>query len=385
MADVSAALQQTCNFFSCFAALFVFTGCGAKEATPAPGPPTVLVLKIEPQRLEVFDEITATLDGSANTEVRAQVSGYLLQQHYRDGSTVKPGDLLFEIDPLPFQAAVLKAQADVESALAAQIKAEQEESRNRQLIQANAVSRMELEASVMANSAAKAQVKALDAVLDRARLELGYTRVTSPIGGVAGSAIPGRGDLVNPNQVLTTISALDPIKARFTISENVYLKHAREITAANERAEGERRDIFELIRADGRRHPQRGRLGFIDRQVEASTGALAVTAVFPNPEIILRPGQYARVRLVAEALPTALAVPQRAVLEIQGRYLLCVVKADRTADLRPVRVGPRVGNLWVIEDGLQPGETVVVEGIQKCRAGQPVNPEPWTESSTVKP
>jgi membrane fusion protein (multidrug efflux system) len=365
-------------YFGAFCVVVFFSACGSKEAPPPPPPPKVLVLQIQPQRVEVFDEIVATLDGSSNTDVRSQVTGYLIKQHYKDGAGVKQGDLLFEIDPQPFQTAVLKAEADVESALAQQVKTEQEEARNRQLIKANAVSRQDLEASVMANSAAKAQVRALEAVLDRARLDLGYTKITAPISGVAGSGLPGTGDLVNPSQTLTTISTLDPIKAKFTISENSYLKYVKQIMEVNARPDQEKREVFELIRADGTVHPQRGRFDFIDREVRASTGSLSVSAIFPNPERVLRPGQFGRVRLVAETLPDALAVPQRAVMEIQGRYLLVVVKEDKTADLRPVQVGSRAGNLWVIEKGLRPGETVVVEGVQKCRPGQPVTPEPWT-------
>lgn len=350
--------------------------CGSPEAPPPPAAPAVQVMQIQPQKLEITDDIVATLDGSANTDVRAQVSGVLLKQHYTNGTTVKKGDLLFEIDPLPFKANVLKAEADVESARAQQLKADQEESRNRELIKANAVSRMELEASVMANSAAKSQVKALEAVLERARLDLGYTRVTAPISGVAGSALPGAGDLVNPSQILTTLSAFDPIKAKFTISEKTYLKNATMIAAATSRAVSERKEVFELIRADGRPHPQKGYFDYVDRQIDSSTGSLSFSALFPNPDLVLRPGQYAKVRLTGN-LPAALAVPQRAVLEIQGRYLMAVVKEDNTVDLRPVRAGTRVGNLWVIEDGIRAGERVVVEGVLKCRAGQAVTPEPW--------
>jgi membrane fusion protein (multidrug efflux system) len=360
--------------------LLLFSGCGNKEPAATPPPPKVLVVQVQPQRVEILDEIVATLDGSANTDVRSQVAGYLQKQHYKDGAAVRQGDLLFEIDPQPFQTAVLKAQADVESALAHQVKTEQEEMRSRQLIQANAVSRQDLEAAIMANSAAKAQVRALDAMLERARLELGYTRITAPISGVAGSAIPGRGDLVSPSQTLTTISALDPIRARFTISETVYLKYVDQITRASTQADADKRALFELIRADGTVHPHRGWFDFIDRQVQTGTGALTVSALFPNPEKVLRPGLFARVRLVAEARPDALAVPQRAVMELQGRHMIAVVREDNTAEIRPVRVGPRSGKLWVIEEGLSSGETVVVEGVQKCRPGQPVSPQPWTPS-----
>lgn len=347
-------------------------------ATQPPGPPKVQVLQIQPQRVEVFDEIPATLTGSANTEVRAQVTGYLLRQHYKDGAAIQEGDLLFEIDPQPFQTAVLKAQADVESALAEQVRTEQQEMRNRELIQANAVSRQELEASIMANSAAKARVRALDAILERARLDLAFTRITAPISGIAGPALPGRGDLITPTQTLTTISTLNPIKARFSISETIYLKYAPKITAAAARSDDQQPELFELIRADGTLHPHRGRLDFVDREVQATTGSLAISTIFPNPDLILRPGQFARVRITAAALPEALAVPQRAVMEMQGRHLLVVIGENNMAEFRPVRTGPRSGHLWVIEEGLRPGETIVVEGLLKCRPGQPVQPEPWS-------
>jgi membrane fusion protein (multidrug efflux system) len=360
--------------------LFLFSSCGNKKPAAAPPPPKVLVMQVQPQRVEILDEIVATLDGSANTDVRSQVAGYLQKQHYKDGAEVRQGDLLFEIDPRPFQIAVLKAQADMESALAHQVKTEQEEIRSRQLIEANAISRQDLEAAIMANSAAKAQVRALDAILERAYLELSYTRITAPISGVAGSALPGPGDLISPSQTLTTISTLDPIRARFTISETVYLKYVEQITRASTQPEAEKRALFELVLADGSVHPHRGWFDFIDRQVQTGTGALTVSALFPNPEKVLRPGLFARVRLVAEARPDALAVPQRAVMEQQGRMMIAVVREDNTVEIRPVRVGPRSGNLWVIEEGLSSGETVVVEGVQKCRPGQPVSPQPWTAS-----
>jgi membrane fusion protein (multidrug efflux system) len=376
----------------------VLTSCRQVEsARPAQGPVDVVVMEVAARDVPIVKEWVGTLDGRVNAEIRGQVSGYLLRQAYREGSFVRQGDLLFEIDPRPFQAALNEAKgrlAQAESSVQQAIgnlaqsrarlgKAELDVKRDAPLAKTKAISqeemdnaiqsRLEAQAAVEAAQAgievAKASVVAAKASVYDAEVRLGFTRITSPIDGIAGLARIQVGDLVAPGGMpLTTVSTVNPIKAYFTISEQEYL--------AQQRAGGPAKwaNNLELILADGTLYSHRGSFFMADRQVDVGTGALRIAALFPNPGNVLRPGQYGRVRAVMGIRKGAAVVPQRAVNELQGSYQIAVVGSDNKVTLRPVRMAERTGSMWVVEEGVQPGERVIVEGLQKVRSGVVVNP-----------
>ena len=296
-----------------------------------------------------------------NAEIRAEVSGYLLRQVYTDGAPVRKGDLLFEIDPRPFQAAYNQVKANFD-------KATLDLKREAELIAKDAVSRQEYDNAVQAQLADKA-------ALEQAELNLDFTRITSPIDGIAGIATAQIGDLVGPGSgVLATVSTVDPIKVYFPISERTYLEFKKEGPGQPRFPE----DIeLELVLTDGSVYPRKGRIYAADRAIDAGTGTLRVAGVFPNPGYVLRPGQYARVRAVVRVEKAALLVPQRAVAELQGGYQVATIDGENRVHLRNVRVGNRDGSSWIIEEGLNPGDTVIAEGIQKVREGLVVNPHPF--------
>jgi membrane fusion protein (multidrug efflux system) len=370
--------------------LFFITACCAilaagceKQEKVAPPPPVVLVSEAQQQNVPIYEESIATLDGSTNTNIRAQVSGYLISQNYIEGSTVKKGQLLFQIDPRTYQATLDRAQAELASAQAQQLQAQQTEDRNRQMYAQDAVSKKNLDNSVQANEAAKAQVMAAKAEMETAKLNLNYTKVISPIDGVIGKAIPSLGDLISPAQELSTVSTINPIRANFTVSEQFYLLHAEKIVESSKLPLEQRPEGLEIILANGDVYAHKGKFDYINRQVDTSTGTFLVTGLFPNPQSILRPGQYARLRAVVKNIPDAIVVPQRAVSEMQGIYQIVVIKDDGTVDLRKVTVGPQVGSVWVIMNGLKAGEKVVVEGIQKCVPGAKVTARPFETPKTA--
>lgn len=337
-------------------------GCGEKKKTPAapPPPPVVQVMKVIQHDVPIQREWVASLDGFVNAQIRAQVGGYLLAQHYQEGTLVKKGDLLFEIDPRQFQAELDKAEAALG-------KTELDVKRLTPLAQENAVSQQELDDAVQANLANKATV-------EQARLNLGFTKITAPIDGIAGIAKAQIGDLVSPSSgELTTVSSVDPIKAFFAVSEQEYM-----YAMAEKGADHNTNALpFELILADGHVHPSPGKIILADRQVDVKTGTLRVAAEFSNPGNLLRPGQFARVRTVIRVLENALLVPQRAVTEMQGMFQVVVVGPDNKTVVRPVKVGEQIKNLWVIEQGLQPDDRVVVEGLVMLKDGVVVNPTPF--------
>jgi RND family efflux transporter MFP subunit len=358
--------------------LTVFTGCsksGDNDITT--GPPEVLVTEAIQQDVPVVREWIGSLDGSVNADVRARVSGYLISQNYKEGAVVNKGDLLFQVDPSVYEAAVEEAKASVAQAEANQLQAEQTEQRETQLFQQKVESQQNRDNAVQSNTAAKAQLKAQQAAQRQAELNLEFTKITAPIAGIAGIANPGIGDLVGPSDSnpLTTISTVDPIKVYFQISEQDYLKVAERIGA--NRANPQPAPPVEVILADGSLYPHPGKFSAIDRQVDNQTGTIRLAALFPNPENILRPGQFVRVRVTVKTLPGALLVPQRAVNEQQTSYELAVIGADNKAEIRSVKVGERIGSLWVVEAGLKAGEKVVVEGLQKVRDNEPVKPTEW--------
>jgi len=372
-------------------------GCG-KSGPPKPPPPDVEVVQVEQKDVPVWNEWIGTLDGLVNAQIKPQVTGYLLRQAYTDGAFVKKGQLLFEIDLRAFQAALdqakgqlANAEGQLATARANQVKAQNDVNRYTPLAKEQAVSQQDLDNAVQANEAAKAQVQAATAAVEAAKakvasaqLDLGFTKVVSLIDGIAGIAQAQIGDLVSQSTLLTTVSTVDPVKVYFPVSEREYLEYVREHPDAAKRGGQESLSAFELILADGSVYPHKGTFSFADRQVDVKTGTLRLQAVFPNPGNVLRPGQYGRIRAIIRTAKGALLVPQRAVTEQQGSYQVAVVRSGNTVEIRPVKVGERVGSQWIIETGLRPGDRVVAEGTQKVRPGAIVTPKPLRASARAK-
>jgi membrane fusion protein (multidrug efflux system) len=373
-------------------------GCGKSEP-PKPPPPDVQVVQVEKKDVPVWNEWIGTLDGLVNAQIKPQVTGYLLRQTYTDGAFVKKGQLLFEIDPRTFQAALdqakgqlANAEGQLATAHANQVKAQNDVTRYTPLAKEQAIPQQDLDNAVQANEAAKAQVQAAKAAIEAAKakvasaqLDLGFTKVVSLIDGIAGIAQAQIGDLVSQSTLLTTVSTVDPIKVYFPVSEREYLDYVREHPDAAKRGGQESLSAFELILADGSVYPHKGTFSFADRQVDVKTGTLRLQAVFPNPGNVLRPGQYARIRAIIRTAKGALLVPQRAVTEQQGSYQVAVVSSGNKVEIRPVKVGERVGSQWIIETGLKPGDRVVAEGTQKVRPGAIVTPKPLGAPAQAKP
>ncbi len=350
------------------AGLLVATGC-TRPAPPAPPPPVVEVTPVIAKDMPVFAEWIGTLDGLVHAHVHPQVSGYLMARNYREGSEVKKGDRMFDIDPRPFQAVL-------DQALARLGKSEMDVKRLTPLAAEKAVSQQELDDAVQALRGDRASV-------EQARVNLEFTKVTSPLDGLSGLANAVVGDLVGPNtEELTTVTTVDPIKASFSVSEQEYLAFMAHYVAESTRGETNDETRLDLILANDSVYPRQGQFYAADNQLDPRTGALRMAALFPNPDDLLRPGQFARIRLT-RVRHAALLVPQRAVGELQGNYQVVVVGADNRAHLRPVQVGPVAGALWIIESGLQKGESVVAEGLQKAKDGMLVNPQPYTPAVTT--
>lgn len=349
-------------------------GCGGKEQAAAPPTLEVTVTDVAQRAVPVYQEWIGTITGFINAQIRPQVTGYLLSQNYNNGDVVQPGQLLFQIDPRQFQAELDQAAGALAKAQALLVKTEIDVARFTPLAKEGAVSQQELDNAVQANQAAKAAVDAARAALEQAKLNLSWTKVTSPVQGVAGIATAQIGDLVDPSSELTTVSQLDPIKVRFPVSEQEYLRYAR---TQETRGEEARKGLLELILADGSVFPQRGTLAVIGREVDPRTGTLTVEGYFPNPGNVLRPGGYAKVRAVIDNLPDALVVPQPAVKDFQGTMQVAVVTSENKVEMRNVATGPLSGLDRVILDGLKPGERVIVEGLQKVRGGMSVAPKPF--------
>ena len=366
------------------AAASLAAACAKKEAPP-PAPPKVSVAPVIQRDVPVFIEAIGQTRGSTEIEVRARVEGYLESVDFKEGSYVKKGQLLYTIDPRPLQASVAQAkgvQAQAEAQLA---RAKQDVMRYEPLVAKNAISRQEYETAVQVQRAAEASVEAAKAGTQHADIDLSYTRVEAPAAGVVGRTEVYPGTLVGRGQstLLTHISQVDTIHVRVSVPE-------RDFIELNRRGEERRRagitappGRFELVLSDGSTHPEKGDLVFVDRAVDAQTGTMLVEVAFPNPGGIVRPGQYARVRVAIDEKKGALLVPQRAVSELQGIYNVAVVKPDDTVDLRMVKPAERIGNLWVIDQGLQAGDRIVVEGVQKVRAGLKVTPVAAAASEAV--
>jgi len=359
------------------------------ETTSAlpPSLPHVEVVDVVQKDVPIYSEWVGTTDGSVNAHIRAQVSGYLLKRPYVEGGFVKKDELLFELDPNKFKVALDQAQGDLAKAQAQLMKTKLDVERDTPLAKQGAISQKELTDSVQAYEAAKGDTAAAKAAVEQAKLNLGWTRITAPIDGVVGIAKAQIGDLIDANSELTSMSTLDPIRVYFPVSEQEYLGAAEMIRQRyKERKEGEAYGgvQLELILGGEKVYPHKGQFILVDRQVDVKTGTILVAAIFPNPNSLLRPGQFARVRAVTKTRENALLVPQRAVTELQGSYQVAVVTPDNKVDVRPVKVGPRTGNLWIIDQGLNQGERVVVEGLQKLKAGMTVNPKPFGDQTNEK-
>jgi RND family efflux transporter MFP subunit len=401
--------------------LIASTSCSVGTHEPAAAPLEVQVIAAQQKDVPFYKEWIGTLDGLVNADIKAEVSGYLLQQAYTEGSFVQKGQLLFQIDPRPFQAALdqaegqlsqaqgLLAQAQAQLAQAnAQVAVSEANQRRTQLdvdrytplAQQQAITQQDMDNATQNNLAAKAQVQAAKAQVETAkaqimaadasvqiakaavettRINLGFTRLTAPIDGIVGIAQQQVGALVSSaSGTITTVSTLDPIRVYFVVSEQEYIDFARRFpTSAGRQAQFGQREL-ELILADGSTYALTGKLLFADRQVDVKTGAIRLAGLFPNPENTLRPGQYGRVRTVTRILTGSILVPQRAVTELQGTYQIATVDGGNKVSIRPIKVGERTGTEWIITEGLKPGERVVVEGVQKVRQGMQVSAKPFT-------
>jgi len=357
-----------------------------KEKPAAPRAPEVEVAQVIRIDVPIVHEWVGTADGLVNATIRAQVTGYLIRQDYKEGDSVKKGQLLFEIDPRPFQAALNQAKGELARQEAQHANAKANLDRVKPLVAQNAASKKDLDDAIGAEQSTLAAVIAARAAVENARLNLGFTRITSLIDGMAGLARAQVGDLVGPSAQggeLTTVSTINPIKVRYTVNEQAYIDFMRRFSSEAAGLEEARKLVIELFLADGTRYAFTGTFYAIDRQVDVRTGTLRVEALFPNPRNLLRPGQFGRVHVHIGIKKGALLVPQRAVTELQGGYQVAVVGPDNQVDIRPVKTGERVGPLWVIEEGLMPGERVVAEGVQKVRQGLAVTPRPFALASTA--
>ena len=388
------------------------------SAAGSPRPPEVEVVQVEQRDVPIYHEWIGTLDGMVNAAIRAQVTGYLLTQDYSEGSFVKKGQLLFEIDPRPFDAALAQAQgqlaqakgqlaqakaqlaqsqAQLQQSMASQKRTQLDVDKYTPLAKQQAVTQQELDNAVQNNVAAQAQIEASNAGVETAKAQIeastaavesaqaaveaakvntGFTHLTSPIDGIAGQAQVQVGNLVNPSSgVITTVSTLDPIRGNFTVGEQEYLSLTRGGVGYLTKLQ------LDLILADGSTYPHKGKFFFADRQVNQNTGAIQLTGLFPNPGNRLRPGQYGKVRAAIGTSAGALLVPQRAVTELQGGYQVAVVDSANKVGIRTVKLGDRIGSMWIVTEGLKAGERVVAEGIQQARPGAEVTPKPFVEGN----
>ena len=360
-----------------------FVHCKGETAS-APPPPSVQVevADVIQKDVPIQMEWVGSTDGSNNALIRAQVSGYLLKHPYTEGSVVKKGDLLFQLDPSKFQTALDQALGELAKAQAQFTKTKQDVDRDTPLAKAGAISQKELDDSVQSHAATKGSLAAAKAAVEQAKLNLGWTRITAPIDGVVGISKAQIGDLIDASTELTSVSTLDPIKVYFPVSEQEYFEAAEKIQQGyRDKQEGKEYHLatLELVLGGEKVYPHKGQFYLVDRQVDQKTGTIRVAALFPNPNNLLRPGQFARVRAVTKTREHAILIPQRAVTEMQGSYQVAVVTPENKVDIRPVKVGQRSGSLWIIDHGLKPGERVVVEGLQKVKAGMTVDPKPFQE------
>ena len=365
--------------------LVVLIGCGKNEPKPAAQPPEVQVADVLEQDVPVYGEWVAQLNGPVNADITPKVQGYLLHQTYVNGSFVKKGQLLFDIDPRPFEAALDQAKADVEKAVSSLSKATNDVQRDTPLAKQIAIPQKQLDDDIANQASATAQLAAAQAQGQQAELNLGWTKVYSPVDGIAGVANSQVGDLVGTTTKMTTVSQIDPIWAYFNISESLYLKFAPQISNVLMRSAVRSNLPVEYVQADDVPYPAKGTIIFVNREITAGTGTIQLAAAFPNKAGILRPGGFGRVRVQIGTSKNALLVPQPAVIEVQSNYQLIVVGSDNKATVRPIKVGDRVGVNWIVTEGLKSGERVVVEGIQKIQTAAAQAPEMAKEGIPVSP
>src|SRR6184192_1755108 len=366
-----------------FAALLIFlvfpTACSRKPAQTGPPPPEVLVTTVTPRDVPRVLERVATLDGFINANINAQVQGYIVSRDYQEGSVVKKGDLLFQIDPRPFEAALAQAKGTLAKDKANQAKADADEKRAMDLFNKKVISDQERDTAIAAAGSSRANVEADEAAVDQAELNLGYTKVTAPIDGLAGFANSQVGDLVGPTTgPLTTVSQLDPIKAVVAAGEGPFTDFVSRHPDPKERNEYVKTLDFDLFLGNGELYLKKGKFYALDRSLDPKTGSIRYYVTFPNPGNILRPGQFGKVRFVADMKKGALVVPQEAVTELQGSFQVAVVDQNNKVSIHPVKMGERIGAFWEITDGVKPGDHIVVQGVQKAREGSTVKVKEWT-------
>jgi len=353
--------------------------CSRKAQQAGPPAPEVLVTTVQPRDVPRVLERVATLDGFINANINAQVQGYLVSRDYKEGSVVKKGDLLFQIDPRPFEAALAQAKATLAKDHANQAKADADEKRALDLFNKKVISDQERDTATAAAGSSRANVQADEAAVKQAELNLGYTKITAPVDGVAGIANAQVGDLVGPSTgALTTVSQIDPIKAIVTAGEGPFTDFVSRHPDPEERQRYVNSLEFDLILSNGNVYPHKGKFYALDRNLDVKTGSIRYEVTFENPGNILRPGQFGKVRFVADMKKGAMVVPQEAVTELQGNYQVAVVDQNNKVSIRPVKMGERIGALWEVTDGLKPGDRVVVQGVQKAREGSTVSVKEWT-------
>jgi RND family efflux transporter MFP subunit len=366
---------------ACFVIVLV-VACRQSKAPPPSSPPVVEVARVLQQDVPVYRDWVAILDGYVNAQIRSSVDGYLVAQNAREGSVVRKNEVLFEIDPRPFRAALDQANGELAARIADANRTARDVERDRPLAEERAIPRNQLENDVQIHRAAVAAVDAARATVRQAELNLGFTHVRSLIDGIVGITEVQIGNLVSPTSVLTTVSQVQPIKAWFAISEQEYLDVADRLHGPALDGGGGNEDVaFELILTNGSTYPHHGSFLFANRQVDSLTGTIRIATSFPNPDHLLRPGQFGRVRAATRIQRNALLVPARAVSELQGTYQVMVLKPDSTVVVQPVTLGPRVDSLWVVERGLHAGQLVVAEGTQKVHAGVKVAAKPYARST----
>jgi RND family efflux transporter MFP subunit len=368
------------------------TACGKKEVRAGTAPPEVEIADVVQRDVPVYREWVAQLNGPVNADITPKVQGYLLRQNYINGSLVRKGQLLFEIDPRPFEAALDQAKADVERAKSSLSKATNDVQRDTPLAAQSAIPQKQLDDDLANQTSANAQVAAAQAQQQQAELNVGWTKVYSPVDGIAGVANSQVGDLVGTTTKMTTVSQIDPIWAYFNISESLYLDVAPQISKVLQKGMIKSSLSVEYIQANDVPYSFKGNIIFVNREITGGTGTIQLAAAFPNKDAILRPGGFGRVRVQTGTIKNALLVPQPAVSEVQSQYQLFVVGTDNKAVVRPVKVGERVEANWIITDGLKTGERVIVEGIQRvqtfaaqapglAKQGIPVIPKPYVASA----